>query len=130
MACIAVALSCPVAAWCQPVGTASNAQTAIERCHAPRASVDVCDDAIRWNPHDPSLLVAMGDAQVRARRYADAARAYRRAASLAPGTPGIQQKISNADGLLARSKAPAARSTTTASAAKHYSNADPESQSH
>ncbi len=72
----------------------------------------------------------MGDAQTRAKRYADAARAYRRAATLAPSTPGIQQKITNAETLLARSKSPAGRGAVTAAGAKHFSNADPESESH
>ncbi len=129
MAIVALALSC-TAAWGQPTGAAATAQAAAERCHSPHAGVDACDDAIRWNPRDPGLLVAMGDAQTRAKRYADAARAYRHAAALAPSTPGIQQKISNADALLAKAKTPAAHSVTMASAVKHFSNADPESQSH
>ena len=106
------------------------AQAAAERCHSQHAGVDACDDAIRWNPRDPGLLVAMGDAQTRAKRYADAARAYRHAAALAPSTPGIQQKISNAESLLAKSKKSAAHSVATVAAAKRFSNADPESQSH
>jgi cytochrome c-type biogenesis protein CcmH/NrfG len=128
-ALVALALSCP-AAWGQQTASAATAQAAAERCHAPRASVDACDDAIRWNSRDASLLVAMGDAQTRAKRYADAARAYRHAATLVPGTPGIQQKISDAEALLAKSKSSSGRSAVTASAVKHFSNADPESQSH
>jgi cytochrome c-type biogenesis protein CcmH/NrfG len=127
MALVAFALSCP-AAWGQPAVSA-NAQAAAERCHAPHAGVDACDDAIRWNPRDPSLLIAMGDAQTRAKRYGDAARAYRHAATLAPGTPGIQQKITNAEALLAKSKG-TGRIAAAVSTVKHFSNADPESQSH
>jgi cytochrome c-type biogenesis protein CcmH/NrfG len=55
-------------------------------------AVDACDDAIRWNPRDPALLVAMGDAQMRAKRAADAARAYRRAAALAPDIRASNRK--------------------------------------
>jgi cytochrome c-type biogenesis protein CcmH/NrfG len=106
------------------------AHAAADRCRAPHASVDACDDAIRWNPRDPTLLVAMGDAQLRARRFADAARAYRRAAALAPGTAGIQQKISAADALAARAKSAAERNAAAGSGAKRYTNEDPETQSH
>ena len=72
----------------------------------------------------------MGDVEMRSKRAADAARAYRRAATLAPSTPGIQQKISNAEALIAKSKASAGRAAAAAAAAKHFSNADPESESH
>ncbi len=152
-ALVALPLSCAIA-WGQSTGSASSAaRAAARRCHSPHASVDACDDAIRWNPQDSSLLAAMGDAQLRAKHPADAARAYRRAAALAPSTPGIQQKISEADALLAKAKtktktkaktppataatATAAASTAAAStaaastaAAKRFSNADPETQSH
>ncbi len=67
---------------------------------------------------------------MRAKRYADAARAYRHAAALVPSTTGIQQKITNAETLLAKSKSSPVRSAATASVVKQFSNADPESQSH
>jgi cytochrome c-type biogenesis protein CcmH/NrfG len=112
-------------------GAAATASDAAERCHERRASVDACDDAIRWNPRDPSLLAAMGDAQMRARRPADALRAYQRAAAIAPATPGIQQKITKTEAILAKSKSPTAHALVTASAgSKRFSNADPETQSH
>ena len=112
-------------------GSAATASDAVERCHARYATVDACDDAIRWNPRDPSLLVAMGDAQMRARRPADAARAYERAATLAPATPGLQQKISKANAILAKSRNSAGHGAVTASTAlKRFSNTDPETQSH
>jgi cytochrome c-type biogenesis protein CcmH/NrfG len=129
-ALIALPLSC-AAAWSQSSGSAT-AKAAAQRCHAPHATVDVCDDAIRWNPKDSSLLVAMGDAQLRAKHAAEAARAYRHAAALAPNTPGIQQKIGDAEAALGKAKtktAPAA-ATTAPAASKRFSNADPETQSH
>jgi len=111
-------------------GSAAVAHAAAERCRARHASVDACDDAIRWNPQDPALLAAMGDAQMRAKRPADAARAYRRAAALEPGTPGIQQKISNADAMAAKARNLPGHSAASDSAAKRYTNTDPETQSH
>jgi cytochrome c-type biogenesis protein CcmH/NrfG len=134
---LALSLSC-AAAWGQSPADTSNpgsapaARDAAERCHR-HPTVDACDDAIRWSPRDPSLLVAMGDAQMRVPRPADALRAYQRAAALAPATPGIQQKIAKAEAIVAKSKNPASRSAplvTAATGAKRYSNTDPETQSH
>jgi len=120
--------------------TTATARAAAHRCHSPRATIDACDDAVRWNPRDASLLIAMGDVQMRAQRPADAARAYRHALALAPGTPGIQQKISKADARVAAinarakskvtPKAAPLSAATAPVAVKHFSNADPETQSH
>jgi cytochrome c-type biogenesis protein CcmH/NrfG len=90
------------------------------RCSA-RADVDACYDAIRRNPSDPALLVALGDALVHANRPTDAIRNYRRAAALAPNTRGLPAKISAAE---AKSVA------KSAVVSKRYSNAAPETQSH
>jgi hypothetical protein len=86
-----------------------------------QANLDACYDAIRWNPGDPALLTATGDALMLAGRPADAIRNYHRAAQLAPATKGIAAKISKAE---ARLKA------LTASMNRRYSNNDPETQSH
>jgi Flp pilus assembly protein TadD len=94
------------------------------RCRA-HANLDACYDAIRWSPGDPALLVALGDALERARRPADAVRNYRRAATLAPDTPGLADKIRAAEAKLAR-RAPAANGAS----GKRYSNAAPETRSH
>jgi Flp pilus assembly protein TadD len=94
-----------------------------ERCR--RADIDACYDALRWNPSDPALLEALGDALTRVNRPADALRAYRRAAALAPRDPSISAKISAIE-----SKAPAKRAPVGAANEKRYSNAAPESQSH
>jgi cytochrome c-type biogenesis protein CcmH/NrfG len=107
---------------------AAIARAAAERCRA-RGSLDACDDAIRWNPRDPQLLVAMGDAQMRAKRPEDAVRAYGRAAVLAPEMPGIQQKVGAAEALAAKAKSSLGRNATAA-ASKRYKNSDPEAQSH
>jgi len=80
------------AAGAEKSAPADIARTAAQQCRA-HARVSVCDDALRWNPSDPSLLVAMGDALVRVRRLADAIRAYQRAAVIAPQTPRLQEKI-------------------------------------
>lgn len=94
------------------------------RCHA-HADIDACYDAIRWNPGDPALLVALGDALVVAKRPADAIRNYHRAAALAPNMPGISAKIRAAEARLT-SKRPAGKLAP----AKRYTNAAPEAQSH
>jgi cytochrome c-type biogenesis protein CcmH/NrfG len=95
------------------------------RCRA-QADLDACYDAIRRSPGDPGLLVGLGDALERGQRPADAIRNYRRAAALAPDTPGLAAKISAAEAKLAR-RGPSAKG---ASSAKRYSNAAPETQSH
>jgi cytochrome c-type biogenesis protein CcmH/NrfG len=94
------------------------------RCSA-LADVDACYDAIRWNPADPALLVALGDALLRANRPADAIRNYHRAAALAPNMRGLTAKISAAEKKLSSKHAPA-----NGAPGKHYSNAAPEAQSH
>jgi cytochrome c-type biogenesis protein CcmH/NrfG len=91
-------------------------------CHA-HADLDACYDAIRWNPGDPALLVALGNALLVAQRPADALRNYQRAAALAPNTPGIAAKIKLAQ-VRMTSRRPAPPPP------KRYSNAAPEAQSH
>jgi cytochrome c-type biogenesis protein CcmH/NrfG len=134
--CVTVVLWCG-AAWSQSPasagasGSAASARDAADRCHSRHATVDSCDDAVRYNPRDPSLLIAMGDAQMRAKRPGDAVRAYQRAAALAPGNSGIQQKITKTEAIIAKSKNSAVRGPVTASTSnKRFSNADPETQSH
>jgi cytochrome c-type biogenesis protein CcmH/NrfG len=103
-------------------GSASAA--ALKRNYAScstQANLDACYDAMRWNPSDPVLLVATGDALMHAGRPADAIRNYHRAAQLAPNTHGIAAKIS---------KAEARQAALTASLNRRYSNAAPETQSH
>ena len=104
-----------------------------EACRV-HANIDACYDALRWNPSDPALLIALGDAQLRAQRAADAIRAYKRAAEIAPSTPGLAAKISAIEAKLSARHAagnrPAHGAAVHADAGKHYSNAAPESQSH
>lgn len=98
------------------------------------ANIDACYDALRWKPSDPALLVALGDAQLRAQRAADAVRAYKRAAEIAPNTPGLGAKISAIEAKLSSKRAAgngsAHGAAVHADAGKHFSNAAPESQSH
>ena len=107
--------------------SAATLQHDIERCKA-HANLDECYDAIRWNPGDPELLVALGDALLRANRTADAIRTYRRAVALAPGNRYLAAKISAAEAKLASTRAP--RTAPTPASARRYSNAAPEAQSH
>jgi cytochrome c-type biogenesis protein CcmH/NrfG len=98
------------------------------RCSA-QFDVEACYNAIRRNPNDPALLVALGDALVRAQRLEDAIRNYRRAAVIAPGMSGISAKISAAQEKMASRRAPV-RPIGSAGGDKRYSNAAPEAQSH
>jgi len=103
---------------------AATASAALKRDYAScstQSNLEACYDAIRWSPSDPALLMATGDALMRAGRPADAIRSYRRAAQLAPKTPGIAVKISSAEARLA---------ALNASLNRRYSNAAPETQSH
>jgi cytochrome c-type biogenesis protein CcmH/NrfG len=111
--------------------SAATLQHDIERCKA-RANLEQCYDAIRWNPGDPELLVALCDALLRANRTADAIRTYRRAAAVAPGNRSLAAKISAAEAKLSSTRAPATASAHAAdpASAKRYSNAAPEAQSH
>jgi cytochrome c-type biogenesis protein CcmH/NrfG len=102
----------------------ANASASLKRDYAScstQSNLEACYDAIRWNPSDPALLVATGDALIRAGRPADALRTYRRAAQLAPNTRGVAGKISSAEARLA---------ALNASLSRRYSNAAPETQSH
>jgi cytochrome c-type biogenesis protein CcmH/NrfG len=126
---------------------AARIKRASTRC-VTHADVDACNDAVRWNPSDPALLVALADALVRAKRPADAIRYYRSAAALAPDRPGLAAKISAAEKRLASERssvaarrtvqpaprAPAkpqvARASQNMAAGRRYSNAAPATQSH
>jgi cytochrome c-type biogenesis protein CcmH/NrfG len=97
------------------------------RCSA-QADVEACYNAIRYNPNDPVLLIALGDALVRAQRPEDAIRNYRRATVIAPGVSGIAAKIRAAEEKMTSRRA-SVKPTGSASA-KRFSNAAPEAQSH
>jgi cytochrome c-type biogenesis protein CcmH/NrfG len=104
------------------------------RCLA-HGGVDACNDAIRRNPSDPPLLVALADAELHANRPADALRHYRRAADLAPGMNGLNAKISTAEARLhpkrssiATRHAPKPAPDTALD--KQYSNTAPLAESH
>jgi Flp pilus assembly protein TadD len=100
------------------------------RCRG-QADLNACYDAIRWNPGDPVLLVALADALVRVRRPADAIRNYRRALALAPNMSGVAAKISAAEAKLSSMRArPVERASVNGAPGGRYSNAAPETQSH
>jgi len=106
-----------------PAATAAP-NPAFDRCRA-RADVDACYDALRRNPSDPALLVALGDALAHANRPSDALRTYRRAAALAPSDRSIPARISALEAKVSAKPAP-----VRAANEKRFSNAAPESQSH
>jgi cytochrome c-type biogenesis protein CcmH/NrfG len=126
----AAAAEPPAAVSAKPLAS-GIARTAAQQCRA-HASVSVCDDALRWNPSDPSLLVAMGDALLRVQRPADAVRAYQRAAVLAPNTPGIEVKLQAAQALSAKpkTKRTVSDASSSSSSGKRFSNSDPDTQTH
>jgi cytochrome c-type biogenesis protein CcmH/NrfG len=108
--------------------TAAELRRDTARC-STQADVEACYNAIRRNPNDPALLVALGDALVRAQRFEDAIRNYRRSAVIAPGMGGIAAKISAAQEKMASRRA-SVRPTGSGVTDKRFSNAAPEAQSH
>jgi cytochrome c-type biogenesis protein CcmH/NrfG len=104
---------------------APNQGADMQRCRE-RADIDACYDAIRWNPTDPALLSALGDAFARQNRSADALRTYKRAETLAPGNREIAAKVGAIQAKLSAKRT----SKAHAEIAKRYSNAEPVSQSH
>ena len=107
-------------------GPAATIKRDFDACRA-HANIDACYDALRWKPSDPQLLVALGDAQVRAHRTADAIRTYKRAADIAPNMAGLSAKISAAEARPAKRAPPNA---VHADPGKRFSNAAAEAQSH
>jgi hypothetical protein len=112
--------------------TAAALKQGAARCLA-RQGLDACDDAIRWNPGDPALLVALADLELRAKRPGDALRHYRRAAEMAPAMNGLNAKIAAAEAQLhpkhvATAARPASKPITAQ--AHQYSNAAPITESH
>ena len=117
-------------AWSADLGPKSL-QHDSARCKA--GSVDACYDAIRWSPHDASLLVDLGDDLARAGKPADAIRSYRRAASIAPNLPGLGAKIKAVEIKMAAKPAPRSAPSSVSNnkpPPKRYSNAAPDSESH
>jgi Flp pilus assembly protein TadD len=121
LAATAILAASAQAAIAPPDGKASASLKRDYASCSTQSNLDACYDAIRWNPSDPALLMATGDALMHAGRPADAIRTYRRVAQLAPKTPGVAAKISSAEARLA---------ALTASLNRRYSNAAPETQSH
>ncbi len=121
------------AAPASPKAVAATLKRDSERCRAS-ANLDACYDAVRRSPSDPGLLVAMGDALARAKRPADAVRAYRRAQALAPDTRGLAAKIKATETKLSPKRAPKSPPAHAAAAqetsAKRYSNTEQDTQSH
>jgi hypothetical protein len=111
----------------KPVTAAAKLNTDFRSCRA--GGIDACYDAIRYRPSDPSLLSALGDALLRANRPADALRAYRRVAILAPNMPGVVAKISALEAKLSAKRASGGASTHAADTIRN-SNAAAQTQSH
>lgn len=111
----------------KPVTAAAKLNTDFRSCRA--GGIDACYDAIRYRPSDPSLLSALGDALLRANRPADALRAYRRVAILAPNMPGVVAKISALEAKLSAKRAAGGGSTHAADAMRN-SNAAAQTQPH
>jgi hypothetical protein len=96
---LAVALSAIAAPAIAAGPTAAALKRGAAQCLA-RRNEDACDDAVRWNPSDPTLLVALADLELRAQHPADALRHYHRAAEIAPSMNGLNAKIAAADAQL------------------------------
>lgn len=61
------------------------------------ADLEACNQALTQKPDDPQIVVAKGDALLKAKRTSDALESYRRALELAPGDAAIEQKIAATD---------------------------------
>lgn len=59
--------------------------------------LDACNQALTQKPDDPQIVVAKGDALLKAKRTSEALESYRRALQLAPGDAAIEQKIAATD---------------------------------
>jgi cytochrome c-type biogenesis protein CcmH/NrfG len=134
-ACVTLLLLLPLGAWAREAASSSAERPPAalerdyERCRV-HADVDACYDALRRNPRDPTLLVALGDDLLRAKRPADAIRAYRRAAALDPGL-GVAAKMSAAQEMLSSPRASGKpQAAAREGPVQRYSNAAPTTQSH
>ena len=130
---LALALSAVAATAVAAGPSATELKRGAAQCLA-RRNEDACDDAVRWNPSDPALLIALADLELRAGHPADALRHYHRAAEIAPSTSGLNAKIAAADAQLhPKHKAVAARpvqATKPIVQSHQFSNAEPLAESH
>lgn len=101
------------------------------------SDLEACAEALRLRPDDPALVVAQGDALMRAKRAADALSRYRHAAALMPDLPDIGDKIKLAEAELPSAPALAqgpSRAPSTVSnqppPPRRYSNLEPDAQTH
>lgn len=81
--------------------------------------LQACDDALRLKPDDPALLVAQGDALMRAKRPADARDRYRLAAVIAPNQQDVAAKLTSAENQLPASPVAARPAAPDPAAAVH-----------
>jgi tetratricopeptide (TPR) repeat protein len=61
------------------------------------ADVSACDEALASSPDDPAVVIAKGDALLRANHPADGLLVYRRAAELNPESQEIKSKLATAE---------------------------------
>jgi tetratricopeptide (TPR) repeat protein len=121
---------------CNAATIAEDHFAAAERAHyaalcRSRKDLDSCSDAVRWSPGDPALVVHLADALARAGRLPEAIRDYSRAQALAPAMRGLDARLKAAESRLTELKRrPKKPAPAPGSVAKHFSNADPEAQSH
>jgi hypothetical protein len=131
---LAVALTAFAAPAVAAGPTAAELKRGAAQCLA-RRNEDACDDAVRWNPSDPALLVALADLELRARHPADALRHYRRAAEIAPNMNGLNAKIAAADAQLhpkhkAVATRPAQATAKPSAPSRQFSNTESLTESH
>jgi predicted Zn-dependent protease len=102
--------------------------------------LDACSEAVLLKPDDPALLIALGDALMRAKRPSEALQRYRRAETLTADTQAVAEKIR-----LAEAELPAGSTTARAGgesadarvaramprpAPRRFSNVSPDGESH
>lgn len=111
------------------------------RCNA-LSDLDACSDAVKLHPNDAEMLSAQADALLHAGRATDALATYRHAAALAPEHSDLAAKIAAARArvpVAVAADAPAVvvappkmrlAQTQMVRATRHFSNLEPETQSH
>jgi hypothetical protein len=128
----ALCLCCIQQACASAAHSAQALNRDVRNCRAH--SISACYDAVRWNPSDPALQVSLGDALMAAKHPSDALRAYHRAISMAPNTPGVAAKIAAAERKTPSRRVASIQPVRAAEVAKvaapSFSNAAPEAQSH
>jgi predicted Zn-dependent protease len=84
----------------------------MERC-TREGELAACDEVLSQQPNNTKILIAKGDAMVKAHRPAEASKAYIRASELAPNSPALTGKLQAVQSGRARDAPAPARTEST-----------------